>query len=63
VGDRTREVIRVTGRTYTTVAKVTAMIPGRRLDFASGDAAVPVHSHREVRPLGSDSCEVVYELA
>lgn len=63
VGDRTREVIRVTGRTYTTVAEITAMIPGRRLDFASVEAAVPVHGHREVRPLGSDSCEVVYELS
>lgn len=58
-GTRTREIIRVAGRTQEVVAHVTAAGP-RRFDFASSDGAV--RGHRAVTALTATTSRVTYAL-
>lgn len=60
-GTVTHEVLRVAGRTYRNDGVVERVVPGRRLEWRTTSGAV-AHGSREVRPLGTDRCEVALEL-
>ena len=61
VGTTTDEVLHLGGRTYRNGGLVTAVEPGRRLEWRTTSGA-DANGARTVVPLGDDRCEVILEL-
>jgi uncharacterized protein YndB with AHSA1/START domain len=61
VGTTTDEVLHLGGRTYRNGGLVTAVEPGRRLEWRTTSGA-DANGARTVVPVGDDRCEVTLEL-
>lgn len=61
VGTRTRETMKLWGRPYTTIARVTEYEPYNKIAFRSVTGKIPVHGYRLVEDAGGYS-RFIYSL-